>query len=120
MKFSEAIARMEGYYRPGKPSVAKRLHNPGNLVYARQRGAVPHIIRGADGKDRIYAQFPAPEDGWAALERQLALYAKRGLTVRESIFKWAPASDGNDPGSYLSFVCKAVECEPSQLLSEVL
>ena len=67
-----AIARMEGFFNTGN-TVAKRNNNPGNLMYAGQRGAI--------GKDSSgFAIFGSIEDGWAALKRQIELDAGRGHT----------------------------------------
>ena len=101
-KLSEAIATMEGFYKPG--SVANRLNNPGNLIYVGQRFAKSHPITGADGKVRRYCKFETPEEGWDAMKRQLRTFAGRGLTLLETIQRWAPREDGNDPDGYAAFV----------------
>jgi hypothetical protein len=103
-KLAEAIATMEGFYKPG--SVANRLNNPGNLVYAGQRFAKARPITGADGKVRTYCKFEEAEEGWKAMHRQLRLFAGRGLTLLETIQKWAPREDGNDPDGYAAFVAR--------------
>jgi hypothetical protein len=105
-ELKQAIARREGFHIPG--SVPQRLNNPGDLMYAGQVKAEPHSIHGSDGKVRVYAEFPTVADGWAALETQIRLDAKRGLTLQEFIRKYAPASDANDPASYLAFVMRAL------------
>lgn len=65
------IAVKEGFYKPN--SLPARLHNPGSLVYARQRAAVPG--------DRGFARFRRDEDGWAALERDLMKKMIRGTPL---------------------------------------
>jgi len=95
---SSAIASFEGYYNPG--SVADRNNNPGNL---RSWGNRP--VR--DG----FALFDSPEEGWAALRRQVELNISRGLSLREffggkpGVYSgYAPAADSNDPNRYAEFV----------------
>lgn len=87
------IARMEGWNVSG--SVAQRNRNPGNLRYAGQSGAV--------GQNQGYAVFDSVEAGWAALERQIALDASRGLTLEEFTYKYAPPSE-NQTRDYLKFL----------------
>lgn len=66
------IAVKEGFYKPN--SLPARLHNPGSLVYARQRAATPG--------ERGFARFPTDRDGWAALERDLDKKITRGTPLR--------------------------------------
>ncbi len=87
-----AIARQEGYSIPG--SRAARNNNPGNL-----RASSLAIGKDAGG----FAIFASAADGWAALERQIALDAGRGLNVGQFISKYAPSSE-NDTQRYLANV----------------
>jgi hypothetical protein len=103
-RIAHAIAAEEGDFTRG--TVPNRLNNPGDLIFMKQAGAVPHAIKGADGRVRVFCEFATPEDGLQALYKDLRLKAARGLTLRQTIRAWAPASDGNDPKSYLAFVCK--------------
>jgi hypothetical protein len=105
-KLKHAIAQLEGFFHPG--TVPARLHNPGDLMFAHQPGAEACPIRGIDGRTRTYAEFPSDDLGWQALERQIRLDASRGLTLQEFIRKYAPASDANDPTSYLAFVMRSL------------
>lgn len=75
---------------------AKRNNNPVNLRYAGQREAT-----GSD-KDG-FAVFPDPQAGWRAGMAQIMLDARRGLTLRQYIHKFAPPCE-NDTDTYLSFV----------------
>ena len=109
---AEAIARMEGVYI--RRSVAQRNNNPGNL---RRWGTRP--VR--DG----FAVFDTPEDGFAALRRQIELNINRGLTMKEffagkpGVYPgYAPASDNNRPEQYARFVATQVglsERDPSDI-----
>ena len=117
-RLAGAIAEMEGFYKPR--SVPQRLNNPGDLMFAHQRKAVPHSIVGSDNKVRIYAEFPTIEDGWEALYRQIRLDASRGLTISQFIHKYAPADDGNNPRSYTAYVCRRLGVGKDSLLSSLL
>ena len=117
-KLAEAIATMEGFFIAG--SVAQRCNNPGNLVFVGQRHAKGHSITGKDGKIRTYCQFENPEQGWDAMKRQLRLFAGRGLTLLETIQKWAPACDGNEPHGYAAFVSKRVGVDLRTRLEDII
>jgi hypothetical protein len=118
-KLMRAIAHEEGDDRVG--TVPQRLNNPGDLLFAHQPFAAPHAITGKDGKVRVYAEFDTAEHGWQALERQIRLDASRGLTLQEFIRKYAPASDANNPTSYLAVVMKAIGVtDPATRLSVLI
>jgi hypothetical protein len=69
-------------------------NNPGNLRFAGQAGATA----GANG----FAAFPTLAAGIQAANRQLDLYAQRGVnTISKIVSKWAPASE-NDTASYIA------------------
>jgi hypothetical protein len=54
-----------------------------------------------------YAKYGTPEEGLDAAGRQLLRYQGRGIdTLGGIIGTWAPASDGNDVGAYVSDVSK--------------
>ena len=119
MRLSQAIAKREGFGLAG--TVPTRLNNPGDLIYAHQHDALPHGVTGRDGKLRVYAAFPSVMDGWLALYNQIRLDAGRGLTLRAFIAKYAPASDDNDPASYLQFVMRFTHCQdPETKLSDLI
>lgn len=64
----------------------KRNNNPGNLMYAGQKGATG---KDADG----FAIFPDAKTGSAAMDAQLKSYGKDGRDTVESIInKWSPAN----------------------------
>jgi hypothetical protein len=95
-KLAEAIAHEEGFYVPG--SLPQRDNNPGDLRHS------PHSFHSADAPDAI-GVIDTPSDGWADLERQLQLYADRGLTLAQAIYEWAPPTE-NDSAAYLVYVVK--------------
>lgn len=75
-----------------------RNNNPGNLRYAKQRGAT----RDADG----YAVFSDRAAGIAALDRQLDLYLQRGTnTISSIVEKYAPRNE-NETENYKAFVSR--------------
>jgi hypothetical protein len=95
-KLAEAIAHEEGFYVPG--SLPNRDNNPGDLRHS------PHSFHTADAPDAI-GKIDTVVDGWADLERQLEIYAKRGLTLGQAIYEWAPPTE-NDSAAYLAYVLK--------------
>lgn len=114
-----AIERREGFGIPR--TLPTRLNNPGDLIFAHQHLAMPYPVIGKDGKTRIYAQFPTLADGLAALRFQIHLNASRGDSLQTFIWHYAPASDGNDPMSYLASVMRALgETDAQRKLAEVI
>lgn len=64
-------------------------NNPGNLRFAGQAGAT---------NSGGFAAFPTLAAGIQAANRQLDLYASRGLnTIEKIVAKWAPANENNTP-----------------------
>lgn len=109
-KLAVLIAREEGYGIPG--TVPTRDNNPGDLRHS------PHSFHLPNSPDSI-GQIDTPADGWADLERQLQLYADRGLTLQEAIYDFAPPSENNS-SQYLNFICSGLGCTPDTLVSEAL
>jgi hypothetical protein len=76
-----------------KRTLGLRNNNPGNLRFAGQAGAE----EGEGG----FARFPTLAAGIQAANRQLDLYAKRGInTIGAIVSKWAPKNE-NDTGAYI-------------------
>jgi len=107
---AQGIAKVEGWSISG--SLAQRNNNPGNLRYVGQAGAVP-----GDGG---FAYFSSPEDGWAALNRQIELDASRGLDLSSFMQKYAPSQDGNDPTSYAAMLANGLGVSPFAKLSDII
>jgi hypothetical protein len=101
-----AVRRARGESLPGiKSSLPRGLrnNNPGNLNYAGQAGAEKE-----SGPGGRFAVFGSMQEGIAALIRQLALYASRGIdTISEIVKKYAPAADGNNVAAYIAALVKA-------------
>jgi hypothetical protein len=102
--FAKRIATMEGFYTTsrGKPSLAFRNNNPGNL---RSWGRYP-VKAG-------FAVFPSVEEGWHALKVQISKNIERKLTFKEffcgkkGVYPgYAPDSDGNHCTNYATFVAE--------------
>ncbi len=75
-----------------KPRTNADRNNPGNLRFAGQAGAV---------NENGFAAFPTLAQGIQAANRQLDLYAQRGVnTISKIVAKWAPPSE-NDVPAYI-------------------
>ena len=85
-----AIERQEGFPKPG--TLPTRLNNPGDLIWANQRGATPHAVTGADKKVRIFASFTTLALGILALKVQIAIdaQAKRHETLAVRSIEGSP------------------------------
>jgi len=99
-RLAQLIAKQEGFPVPG--TIPAVRHNPGDLRHS------PHSQHPA-GDPNCIGYIDTDQDGWLDLEHQLQLYAERGFTLQQTIFEWAPASDGNDPGGYLANVLAGFE-----------
>lgn len=93
-------------------SIGYRNNNPGNLEFANQEGAVPSE---PDGR---WAKFKTPEDGFAALCKQMEIYKNRQLTLREMVYKYAPPSENNSEG-YLRDVSTSLKTSPDTPLVHI-
>lgn len=94
-------------------SVAERHNNPGNLVFAGQRGAT----KGETVAGHTFAKFQSAEEGVAALYRQLQLYQKRGIdTLTEIMGVYAPEG-ANNTGAYIKALSKTTGLDPNQQLN---
>lgn len=117
-----AMTEFEGWAPPSKNTPAGgsksyRHHNPGNLRQS------PFQSNTLDG----FAIFADDLMGWMALQWDL-LQKARGNTVtnlngkstlKELIYTWAPASDGNDPALYLAHVSARSGIKESTTLAEI-
>jgi hypothetical protein len=108
-KLAHLIAQEEGYGIPG--ALPTRDNNPGDLRHS------PHSFH--TGDPNAIGQIPTPEEGWADLERQLKLFAERGLTLQEAIYEFAPENENNS-AAYLDFVCHGLGCGADTLVKDAL
>ena len=97
-KLARLIAQEEGYGIPG--TIPTLDDNPGDLRHS------PHSFHTSAAPDAI-GKIDTPTDGWADLERQLQLYAQRGLTLQQAIYEFAPPNENNSQ-SYLDFICQGL------------
>ena len=93
-KLAQLIATQEGFFVTG--TLPQRNNNPGDLRHS------PNSTHPCEPDD--IGVIDTVEHGWDDLERQLRLYADRGLNLEDSIYEFAPPADGNDSVAYLAFV----------------
>lgn len=103
------IAEEEGFDVPG--SLPDRNNNPGDLRHS------PHSAHPGD-PDAV-GVIDSVADGWADLQRQLELYAARGLTLAQAIAEFAPPIENNTQ-RYLDFVCQGLGVPSATLVSDAL
>lgn len=104
--FCLAVFHHESQY--GKAGITPKYDtkNPGNCRSSRTGvGTVITTERGS------FVKYPSWPEGWRDLAWRLVdptyVYAKEGrTTIREIITRFAPASDGNSPESYIAAVVK--------------
>lgn len=118
-RLAAAIFRQEGVLSKdgswNTKALGYRYNNPGNLIFAKQPGARP--VTAFDpgmGKDQKYAHFDTLALGIAATERQLALDASRGETLRERMDTWATGNKAE----YIANVCQWLAVHPDISLEE--
>ena len=98
-KLAILIAREEGFFKTG--ALPARRHNPGDLRHS------PHSAHVGIGPNDI-GIIDSVSDGWADLERQLQLFASRGMTLEMAIYEFAPPTE-NDTARYLADVLEGFD-----------
>ncbi|MGJ0579077.1 lytic transglycosylase domain-containing protein [Xenorhabdus bovienii] len=94
----------------GKTPRGIRNNNPGNLNFAKQRGAVKE-----GGENGRFAVFSTMQEGIAALYRQLQLYFGRGInTISSIVKKYAPVADGNKVDAYITALSRKLGIDANQ------
>jgi hypothetical protein len=109
-KLARVMAQEEGFYVVG--SVPSRDHNPLDLRHSN------HSSHAGEGPNDI-GVIDNDVDGWADAERQLQLYASRGLTLQQMVETLAPPSENNTQ-QYLDFVCQGMGLPPTATVTEAL
>ena len=109
-KLARLIASEEGFGIPG--SQPTRKLNPGDLRHA------PHTSHDGEGSNDIGIE-PSVDDGWLDLERQLQLFAQRGMSLRDAIYAFAPPSENNSE-KYLEFIAQGLGVSPDTSVTEAL
>jgi len=108
LTFVQAIARQEGFGVPG--AIPTRDDNPGDIIWSRFAQAEGAI------QDGRFAKWTTVQEGFDA-ERTLLVDDYLGLTVRQALNKWAPASDGNNVSAYETNVCAWTGMTPDTVLT---
>jgi|SRR5579871_5751 len=110
-KLTQLIARREGFGKPG--TIPTRRHNPDDLRHS------PHSSHAGIGPDDI-GEIDNDQDGWADADRQVELWAERGLTLERMVFgPLAPPSE-NDSAEYLRFLCDQLGLDADAPVAEAL
>lgn len=109
-KLARVMAQEEGFYVAG--SVPNRDHNPLDLRHSN------HSSHAGEGPNDI-GIIDNDADGWADAERQLQLYASRGMTLAQMVYTLAPPSE-NDTEQYLDFVCKGMGLPETTSVADAL
>jgi hypothetical protein len=105
----EAMAREEGF-GADPANRATRNNNPGNIE--RGRFATAH---GAQGDDGRFAIFPNAAAGFACMRALLQSPGYKGMTVEETLRKYAPANE-NDTKTYILRVCEWSGLRPNSII----
>lgn len=119
MTLIQAMAKQEGFGVPGtRPT---RNHNPGDLEYhqfTKDNGAI-----GTDGR---YAIFPDDATGFSAM-RTLLIKHYKGMTLKAAMYKYCPPDNNpddpdyaNNTNLYISHICAWAECQPTDLIDNLL
>ena len=114
----EAIAKMEGFGVAG--GRATRNNNPGDIEYgpmAKKYGAT-RVEEIAAPRVPRFAYFPDAESGFAAM-RALLKQHYTGLTIAQTIYKYAPPSENNTE-AYISNVCEWTNLTRNTLIDRFL
>ena len=146
-RLARAIAENEGFFVTEAQAKARKISyptradinaNPGNLRAWRDAKGQPYPTSGGyvDFVGWASHQFPgvpreemgqrALEEGWRILRMLAGQYIDgrytggKPPTVEEMFRTYAPASDGNDPGSYARFVAGRLGVQPGQRLIDLV
>lgn len=110
MIFLAAVAREEGFYKPG--SRPNRNNNPGDLEF---RGW-EILYGGKKGNDPRFAVFSSTADGFHALQHLFTFNDYFGKTLEEVFNVYAPPSE-NETNLYFANVCLWTGLKPSTILT---
>lgn len=111
-RIAHAIATAEGFFVPG--SRPNRNNNPGDL-----KGNYAGTAVGNDAGFDVYA---TPDDGWAALYRQVTLWLTNKSHVANqdtTLYELSRLYTTTDQDAWLNNVASQLGVDPSTSLSEV-
>jgi len=109
------MATEEGFGKinpDGTLTVPTRDNNPLDLRHS------PHASHAGEGPNDI-GIIDTIQDGWADAERQLQIYAQRGMTLQSMIAIFAPPAE-NNTSAYLEFVCNGLGMPPDTPVAQAL
>jgi len=95
----------------GSQGLGAKNNNPGNLRFAKQKGATVG--------EKGFAKFETMAAGFEALKRQLDLYKERGHTIISGAKVYAPREDSNDPEAWAAGVAKQLGVSVDTPMSEL-
>jgi len=116
-KCAQCFARAEGFGHPGEIPTVR--NNPMDLEHSR------HSSHEGIGPDDI-GIIDTIEHGWEDAERQLQLWATRGLTLEQAVqtqLGWTLEKgdvEGNNTAVYLRSICEWLGLPPDTPMSAVL
>lgn len=99
-------------------NIPQKCNNPINLMLLKAVGEATEIYRPRPEMTLGYCVFPTPMAGWRAAFRQIRADQRRGLSLKQFIFKFAPPTE-NDTNAYLEFVCKEMNEDGAVPLSSL-
>lgn len=99
-------------------NIPQRCNNPLNLMIPKPVGEATEVFNLNEKTGLGFAVFPTPMAGWRAAFRQIRADQRRGLTLRQFIFKFAPPVE-NDTNAYLEFVAKEMAVDKDTLISSL-
>lgn len=79
----------------------------------------PHSSHVGEGPEDI-GEIDSDVDGWADADRQVELWASRGLTLEQMVYGPLAPPTENDSAEYLQFLCEGMGCQPTTPVSELL
>lgn len=110
-RLCQLCARREGFGRPDK--IPTERHNPLDLRHS------PHSSHAGEGPNDI-GEIDNDADGWNDAERQLELWAERGLTIERMVFGPLAPPTENDSAEYVQFLCDGLGLPATTPLTEAL
>jgi hypothetical protein len=95
-------------------STAWKNNNPGNI-----RASNSMQWLGAIGRSNGWCVFASEQDGINAMKKLLMSKNYNHLTLRGTIYKWAPAQDNNSPERYTNYVSKTASISPDKPMQDM-
>lgn len=90
-----------------------RNNNPGNIEWIADPAK---RWRGMIDRDGRFGVFDTPAHGVRAIGGELKASIRKGQTIEQAIYEWAPPSE-NDTGAYVQAVARAIGADPKRPLT---